>query len=184
MDLYSYLLAALDGPNHVVKIARSKVYSVCSPYRAYKDLSSHYDDMVQTILLDWLGEQVDEDKDLPQVITFAQERARFQIQVYLQQFEFPVVVSRQVSRSHSNEAKGIDLEYADLGWEDRDSYGATEITIESAWKSLYYPGMSNREAWLVWYLSAGFSLPQCAVLLGKSAKTMRRELEKIKSNVA
>lgn len=180
MSLYLHLCNTLGNSDACIAIARRKTYAVCQPYAAYKDLSSHYPDMIQSIVMDWLEQEVDTSKDLPQIITFAQERARYQIQQYLERFEFPVVVPRTVSRSRTNEAKGIDLEYADLDWEEREAFEATDATIDSAWKSLYREGMPLRDAWFVWFLSSGFSLPQAAVLLGKSTKTMRRTLDRLR----
>jgi hypothetical protein len=186
MNLYEYLLGNLekreDGKDAVQDLALRKVFSYLRPYRGVKDLTRHIEDMVQTILIDWYVMDVDESMELRQVITFAQERARFVIQNYLEKYEFVVEVPRVVQRSKANAPESTELEYADLQWRDREDVNGTMVLM-NAWRGALYDGMSIRDSWVIWFLSNGFGINQVAVLQGCTPKTVRRVIERVKASV-
>lgn len=186
MNLYVYLMEHLeereDGKDRVQDLALRKVFSYLRPYRGVKDLSRHVEDMVQSILEDWFVMEANEAMELRQVITFAQERARFVIQNYLEKYEFVVEVPRVVQRSKINAPESMELEYADLQWEDRDEINGNMV-LKNAWKGAFYEGMSIRDCWVIWFLANGFGINQVAVLQNCAPKTVRRVIERVKSSV-
>lgn len=190
-SIYTYLTSAIsdDAEEVISKAAYSVIHKHCQHMKAFKDLSSHYPDMHQEILTLWLMTELEEGSEesyaLPQVIAYAQNKARYCIQSYLERNEHALTIPRAESRSNAVSMGGDDfdfVEFADLGWgQDVPEY-TNELSSISGWKSVYYSQMELREQWVVFFLIMGLSAPQITKLLNISKRTVYRILERIKKD--
>lgn len=189
MTIYSYLYDHVDDADKTItRLAYSAIHKYCSPFSKLKDLSSHYPDLFQEIIGNWLEVELEVDveqkRSLSQVITYAQSKARYCIQEYLEKMEHSLAVPREVSRGNRVARSELEMiEDADLGWEDRGvEYHADELTSFNGWQSVYYSRLPLIWRWVIFFLSTGFSVAQAATLVKTSRRQVYRVLDMVRDS--
>lgn len=179
MKIYTYLEKELDGGyDGIVKVAYSVIHKMC---RHDPVMESHYKDIENEILCAWLEFEVDESKDTPQVIVYAQNKARHVIQQYTAYNKLVLHIPRNAKPDSSNQFSA--LEFSDIHYETRSD--TNDDTSSLSWlKSAHYLTLNNTQAWEIWLLSEGFSYPQVGILLGYQKRTIYKHLTKIKESHA
>lgn len=179
MTLFEQLDKEFDGDLEVLKrIAYSVIHQNC---KLVPDLKRHYQDMEQSIYEEWLIAEVDTSYAPAQIVKYAKEKARYVIQTHLMQFNIAVHVKKSPTKGMLDFS---ELDYSNINFDEELSHRGDEESTDMWLRSAHYLILDQKDSWLVWLLSEGFSVKQASIVMGVSRVAANNRLLRIKNKHA
>lgn len=146
--------------------------------------------MEQEIYIDWMEKHIelkdedDKERSIRQIVKYAQGKARYVIQSYLERMEHALTVPREESRTNYTNIIELEaLEDADLAWQSRiNDHVNGNASSDYYWKSVYYVHLKPRARWAIYLICLGFSVQQTATLLSTNRRKIYRLMDQVKKH--